>query len=1013
MSPAVLDSVIVIDGRGRIVDFYPLAEAALAHRREDVVGCELADVISAPALRETDRAELARCLREASGGSARQRVELHGVRADGSECAIELTLMATAGREQTAFTGYLRELTEPHARQAASYKPTEDLAREPAARQQVEALGDLAEELATALTEGDVARVAVDRGRRVMGADTCTLYGADGDDGALVLIEQQGVAPELVDQIRRIDAASGNPLVRTVATGEALWVETEADYAAMYPALALRKVDGSRARSFWSIPLVVESKAIGLLGMGFFAERRMPDAERTFALTFARHCAQALRRAQLVRQERKARSAAELAYHSLQTTLKSIGDGVIVTDTSACVTFLNPCAERLTGWTAEEAQGKPIGAVFHIINEHTHATVESPIETVLREGVVVGLANHTLLVRKDGQHLPIDDSGAPIRDDSGQMSGAVVVFRDVSVKRKAEQRRAFLAEATSILAASLDYEMTLKRIAELAVPSLADWCVVDIVEPSGSGSRQLAVAHMDPAKVELARELRLRYPPSPDASSGVPNVLRTRRSELHVEISEQLLERAAVDDDHLRILRQLELRSAMEVPLIARGDILGVISFVYAGNARRYSEADLSFAEDLAQRAAVAIDNTRLYAAEQHARKAADIANHAKDEFLATVSHELRTPLNAILGWANLMSAGGLDEHKIRRAIETIERNATAMAQLIEDLLDVSRIISGKLRIDVQPVDVTVVARAALESLAPAAAAKNIRVREVLANDGVQVMGDPTRIQQVFWNLLSNAVKFTSKGGYVDIVVRRVNSHVEVSVSDDGRGIDPQFLPHIFEPFRQADGSSTRTHGGLGLGLAITRQLVELHGGHIEARSDGKGAGATFVVHLPLAAVASSSQTRARSQARSSTPRPALGTFERPPILAKLRILVVDDDEDAREIVRAILEECGSIVRTAASVAAAIDAFATETPDVLLTDIGMPVEDGYELIRRVRELPASKGGKIPAVALTAYARAEDRRRALNEGFMMHLPKPVDPAELVAVVANLVSSFSNR
>lgn len=324
----------------------------------------------------------------------------------------------------------------------------------------------------------------------------------------------------------------------------------------MYPALALRKVDGARARSFWSVPLLVESNVIGLLGMGFFTERRMPAEERAFALTFARHCGQALRRAQLVRQERKARNAAELAVQSL------------------------------------------------------------------------------------------------------------VVFRDVSVKRRADERRAFLAEATTMLAASLDYETTLKRIAELAVPGLADWCVVDIVEPSGRGSRQLAVAHVDPAKAELARELRLRYPPDPNASTGVPNVLRTRRSELYPEIPEQLLENAAVDDEHLRILRQLELRSAMEVPLISRGDILGVITFVYAGNLRRYSETDLAFAEDLAQRAAVAIDNARLYAAEQHARKAADVANHAKDEFLATVSHELRTPLNAILGWANMMSSGVLDEPK-------------------------------------------------------------------------------------------------------------------------------------------------------------------------------------------------------------------------------------------------------------------------------------------------------------------------------------------------------------
>ncbi|HMG53854.1 MAG TPA: ATP-binding protein, partial [Kofleriaceae bacterium] len=665
------------------------------------------------------------------------------------------------------------------------------------------------------------------------------------------------------------------------------------------------------------------------------------------------------------------------------------------------------------GWSGAEAQGEPVEKVFHIIHEHTRAVVDSPVHRVLRDGAAVALANPAILVRRDGSHTPIDDSGAPIRDDSGAVSGAVLVFRDVSAKKQAEDRRAFLAKATATLASSLDHEVVLARIAELAVPMLADWCVVEIVEPGGAAPRQLAIAHVDPAKVELARELRVRYPPDPAASTGVPNIIRTRRSELYTEIPAELLERAAVDSDHLRILRELDLRSAMAVPIIARGEVVGVITFVYTGHARRYAEADLAFVEDLAQRAGVAIDNARLYAAEQHARRAADVANHAKDEFLATVSHELRTPLNAILGWANMLSSGALDEPRVHRAIETIERNAVAMAQLIEDLLDVSRIISGKLRIDVQPVDVAAIAEAALESVRPAAAAKTISVREVLDTGGARVMGDPTRIQQILWNLLSNAVKFTGKGGLVDVVVRRVESSVELSVRDTGRGIAPRFLPHVFEAFRQAEGGATRSHGGLGLGLAITRQLVELHGGTIEAHSAGEGAGSQFTVRLPLAAIAAPLPVPQRAGSRRPASRPALGSFERPPALVELRVLFVDDDEDARDIVRTVLEECGCVVRTADSVAAAMVAFIAEVPDVLVSDIGMPVEDGYALIRRVRALPASQGGKVPAVALTAYARSDDRRRVLTEGFMMHMPKPVEPAELVAVVANVASSFSSR
>ena len=882
-------------------------------------------------------------------------------------------------------------------------------ARDLAVRGQLEALSELTAELASALTEQDVASIVIERGRRVMGADTCTLYRLDDGERALVLVEQRGVAAGVIDQLRKIELGSTNPVARTVASGEALWVETEAEYAALYPALTAIRAEGPRARAFWSVPLVAERKVIGLLGMGFFAERRIPLEERAFVMTFARHCGQALRRAESVRLERQARTAAELAVQSLRTTLKSIGDAVIATDGAGAVTFLNPIAEQLTGWRTEDARGRPVAMVFRIINEHTRAVVESPVDRVLRDGVVVGLANHTLLIRKDGVELPIDDSGAPIRGEDGVVTGVILVFRDVTAKKLADDRRAFLAEATALLTSSLDYEATLARLAELAVPALADWCVVEIVDPERGRSRQLAVAHVDRAKVELARELQVRYPPDPDAPTGVPNVLRTRRSELYVEIPEQLIVAGAVDAEHLRIIRALELRSAMVVPVVARGDILGAITFVYAGSSRRYSADDLAFAEDLAQRAGVAIDNARLYAGEQRARRAADVANHAKDEFLATVSHELRTPLNAILGWANLMSSGALDEPRTRRAIETIERNAIAMAQLIDDLLDVSRIISGKMRIEVQPVDVAAVVDAALESVRPAAAAKQLRITELLDRGVGRVSGDPSRLQQIFWNLLSNAVKFTDPHGRVDVVVRRVDACVELSVGDDGRGIDGGFLPHIFEPFRQADGSTTRTHGGLGLGLAITRQLVELHGGSIEARSAGKGAGATFVVRLPLAATA----TPIAARGRSAEPRPSLGAFERPPALAGLRVLVVDDDEDARQLVRAVLEECGCVVRTADSVAAAMAAFDAEVPDVLVSDIGMPEHDGYVLIRKVRALPLSKGGGVPAVALTAYARPEDRRRVLTEGFMMHVPKPVEPAELVTVVANLTRFLAQR
>jgi signal transduction histidine kinase/CheY-like chemotaxis protein len=415
-----------------------------------------------------------------------------------------------------------------------------------------------------------------------------------------------------------------------------------------------------------------------------------------------------------------------------------------------------------------------------------------------------------------------------------------------------------------------------------------------------------------------------------------------------------------------------------------------------------YTKSDLEFAEELGRRCGVAIDNALLYAGEQRARQSADVANRAKDEFLAMVSHELRTPLNAIIGWAKMMTSSTLDSAKSKRAIETIERNSVAMAQLIEDLLDISRIISGKMRLEVQPVDLALVIGAAIESVRPAADAKEIRVESALDASYTMLLGDPTRLQQVVWNLLSNAVKFTPKGGRIDLQLRSTESELELVVTDSGKGIDPRFLPYVFEPFRQEDATHTRSRGGLGLGLAITRQLVELHGGRVEARSEGDGRGATFTVRLPEARAP---QTK-RGDAEAPAHVPFHSSFERPDQLRGLRALVVDDEEDSRLLVKAVLEECGCYVRLAASVEEATAAFAAEIPDVLVSDVGMPAQDGYDLIRRIRALPADQGGDIPAAALTAYARADDRRRALHAGYSIHIPNPVEPAELVAVVASL-------
>jgi PAS domain S-box-containing protein len=480
------------------------------------------------------------------------------------------------------------------------------------------------------------------------------------------------------------------------------------------------------------------------------------------------------------------------------------------------------------------------------------------------------------------------------------------------------------------------------------------------------------------------------------------------RKEEEVAILARL--RAGERVDHFESVRMTKDGREIDVSLTIspvkdrKGRIIGASKVARDITRQKQAERELRAAKQMAETANRQKDE--LLESERHARGEVERASRMKDEFLANLSHELRTPLNAILGWAQILrnSPSGED---IAQGVKIIERNARSQVQIIEDLLDMSRIISGKIRLEVQRLDIATAVRAAVETVKPIAEAKGVRLQTVLDAQAAPVSGDPNRLQQVFWNLLTNAVKFTPKGGRVQVLLERVNSHLEVSVIDTGEGIAAEFLPFVFDRFRQADGGTARRHGGLGLGLAIVKQLVELHGGSARVKSGGTGAGSTFTVALPLTVI------HPEPESERDRRHPAVGSV---PLLIDtcveiegLKVLVVDDEADARGLIKRVLEDCKAVVTIAASADEAIRLVEAGSPDVMISDIGMPGEDGYSLIKRIRGLGAERGGDVPAIALTAYARAEDRMRAMLAGFEQYLVKPVEPAELITLVAVLSRS----
>lgn len=682
------------------------------------------------------------------------------------------------------------------------------------------------------------------------------------------------------------------------------------------------------------------------------------------------------------RSEERYRSLVE-ASPTAQAVGTSDPDGNVVED--------SPSWRALTGQTFEEMRGRGwLQAVHPAFRQET----ERVLDLAIAERRIYEMEFRLRLT--DGSYRWFASKGVPVYDEDGTLREWVGTSSDIDQRRSSEEHLRFLARAGELFGSSLDYQATLRNLTRAAVPALADWCAVDVCGAGDGPYERLAVAHSDPSKIELAWDLHRRFR-ADSANDPITRTLQTGESQLVRYVSDEVLRSVTTTDEHYGIVKELGLVSWMVVALPGRRGPLGAVTFVSSDSKRQFTEMDLHHAEEFARQAATAIENAKLY-------RSAQDANRAKDDFLATLSHELRTPMTAILGWSRMLQQGGMDEETYAVAVEAILRSAHAQATLIEDVLDMSRIIAGKMQMEPQAVDVVPVVEAAMNTVGPTADAKGV-VLEFQRRPGVSlVTGDPNRLQQIAWNLLSNAIKFTPRGGEVVARVEQSGSFVRLTVRDTGKGIAAEFLPHVFEPFRQAEAVTTRTHGGLGLGLAIVKRLVEMHGGNLSAQSEGEGKGAVFTIELPVRAVHHRGVSPGAVNQQQLGVRPDAGASTDYPSLAGIRVLIVDDQEDARTLVRMVLGRCGATVEAADSVREAITRLEESTPDIVVSDIAMPDADGYELLRHIRD---TRGLDIPVIAMTAFGHEADREHILDAGFSGYLKKPVEPIDLARKLHSLI------
>ncbi|AXK72984.1 response regulator [Lysobacter sp. TY2-98] len=663
----------------------------------------------------------------------------------------------------------------------------------------------------------------------------------------------------------------------------------------------------------------------------------------------------------------------------LQTACDAASAALFVVDASGQCTYMNAAARALTGWSPETLEGRALLDALRCGHDE----------------------EAQLFVHRDGREYPVACTTNPLMRD-GEVVGAVIEVRDVSREMRREVEDVAFRQLSERMLEEFDLTAMVQAVTDTAtqLTHAQFGAFFYNVTDDGGDSYMLYALSGVPAE-------KFSNFPHPRAT---PLFGPTFNGEGTIRIDDvradprygQWTPHHGMPPGHLPV------RSYLAVPVKSdHGEVLGGLFFGHA-EAARFTTDHVRTIESIAALAAIGMSRLRLFvAAQADAREKERLYQNAvragrmKDQFLATISHELRTPLTSILGWSEMLASGRLSPEMVERAVQTIDRNARAQAQIVEDLLDISRIVSGKLHLAVREIDAMQPVEAAVDAVRPAALARGVRL-EVHRSDAGHMRADPDRLQQVIWNLVANAVKFTERGGVVDVSVTRVDDAVEIRVRDTGRGIDAEFLPRVFERFSQVDASSTREHGGLGLGLSIVRHLVEMHGGTVRAESAGSGHGAEFVVCLPVSAAGSASATERRHGAATVSPRPAGDDA-----LHACRVLLVEDDADTRAMLASVLEAHGAEVDTCASARDALEAARRHHPDLVISDIGMPGMDGYDFVRALRDWEVESGlDAVPAVALTAYARLEDRTRALASGFQVHVAKPVQPSELVAVAQTL-------